>query len=88
MSEQDLSYTGVSQGLYDRLRVKALAAGVVFDGQNATVGKIQFTWNYNPATATLYVVCVHKPFGVPFWLIKNKLDDIMDEAKKGYVVTA
>lgn len=81
-----LSFSGVNQELYAKLLSEATTGGIAFDGNRASLHSgpisLEFDWDYQPTSATLYITCTKKPFIFSCGDVEERLRDLLAKAKE------
>jgi hypothetical protein len=81
VSCEEITIEGVHEELYTKLLAEATAAGAGFEGTKASLGGLEFDWNYDGVADVLHVTCTKKPFYVTCGVVESKIRDLVEKAK-------
>ncbi len=85
MSCDTQTFSNVSPEQLEAIRAKASAAGLVLEGNSgeASTHGVRLDWSYDPATSTLTISCVGKPFFVSCDHVNQTIKELISEALNG-----
>ena len=60
---------------------KQAAAGAQFDGDKATIDRIELDWQYDATSGIVDITCTKKPFCIGCGAIETKIRELIEKAR-------